>query len=69
MRSEYSANLSLVQDAEQNHLPQHQVAAANKAQRQSTAVDSSWFWVRAIKFITAVTVLAVTYRLFIIWWG
>lgn len=69
MRSEHTANLSVVQDAHSDHLPQYEVAAANKAQRQRTAIDGNWFVLIAMKFLTAVTVLAVAYRLFIILWG
>lgn len=69
MKNDRIAHLSLVQDAEQNHVAQHQVAQANKAYRERTTIDGSWLFVRAMKFLTAVTVLAVAYRLIIMWWG
>lgn len=67
MKSNHATHLELVQDAEQNHQPQHQVKLANQAYRERTTIDSTWLFVRAMKFITAVTVLAVAYRLIIIY--
>lgn len=69
MKSDHATHLELVQDAEQNHVAQHQVKRANQAYRERTTIDSNWFLVRVMKFITAVTVLAVAYRLFVMWWG
>lgn len=66
MKNDRIAHLSLVIDTEQNHVAQHQVAQANKAYRERTTIDGSWLFVRAMKFLTAVTVLAVAYRLIII---
>lgn len=67
MRSDHATHLELVQDAEQNHQPQHRVAQANKAYRNRTTIDGSWLFVRAMKFLTWFTVAAVAYRLFVIY--
>lgn len=69
MKSEASANQSLAASTEQDRIDeqQYQAGQANKAHRQRTSIDSNWFWVRAMKFLTAVTVLAVAYRLIVIY--
>lgn len=67
MRSDHATHLELVQDAEKNHVAQHQVKLANQAYRERTTIDSNWFLVRAMKFLTAVTVVAVAYRLIVIY--
>lgn len=69
MKSDHATHLELIQDVEKNHQPQHQVKLANQAYRDRTTIDSNWFLVRAMKFITAVTVLAVAYRLIIMFWS
>lgn len=69
MKNDRIAHLSLVVDTDKNHLPQHQVKLANQAYRERTTIDGSWLFVRAMKFLTAVTVSAVAYRLIIMWWA
>lgn len=69
MKSDHATHLELVQDAEKNHQLQHQVKQANQAYRDRTTIDGSWFLVRAMKFLTLVTLVAVAYRLIIMWWG
>lgn len=44
MKSDHAAHLSLVQDAEKNHVAQHQVKAANKAERQRKQSVNMQFW-------------------------
>ncbi|MGP4715304.1 hypothetical protein ACTXGL_01515 [Psychrobacter sp. T6-6] len=68
MRSDHATHLELVQDAEQNHQPQHQVKQANQAYKDRTTIDSNWFLVRAMRFLTVVTLAAVAYRLIVMWW-
>lgn len=71
MKSEASANQSLAASVKQDRIEeqQHQVAAANQSQRQLKRDLNSIFWHRVVSFIAVVTVLAVAYRLFIIWWS
>lgn len=67
MKNDRTAHLSLVQDAEQNHVAQHQVEAANKAYRQRKHQKNVDFWHRVMKFISVVTVLAVSSKIYLIW--
>lgn len=67
MKSDHATHLSLVHDAEQDHLPQHQVEAANKAYRQRKHQKNINFWQSVMKFISVVTVLAVSSKIYLIW--
>lgn len=69
MKSEHTANLSLVQDAEQNHQPQHQVAASNQAARDIKAEINSQFWRRVRHVFNFVALILLVKVLFIVFGG
>ena len=61
MKSEHTANLSLVVDTEQNHLPQHQVKQANEAARQRKRDINAQFWhsIKSVVFVISCAAIAV----------
>ncbi|NYR09577.1 hypothetical protein [Psychrobacter sp. BI730] len=69
--NEAMAREALEAQAEQDRLDARQLAAreANEAQRELKRDLNRIFWHRVMKFITAVTVLAVAYRLIIMFWS
>ena len=67
MKSDHAAHLSLVHDAEQNHVAQHQVKQANEAARQRKHQKNIDFWQSVMKFVSVVTVLAVSSKIYLIW--
>lgn len=67
--NEAMANEALEAQAEQDRLDARQLAAAeaNEAKRCRTTIDGSWLFVRAIQFISAITLASVAYRLIVIY--
>lgn len=63
MKSDHAAHLSLVQDAEKNHLPQHQVKQANEAARQHKHQKNVGFWHRVMNVLTVIAIAIVIYTL------
>ena len=61
MKSEHAANLSLVVDAEQNHVAQHQVAAANEAARQRKRDINAQFWhsIKSLVFVISCAAIVI----------
>ena len=61
MKSEHTANLSLVVDTEQNPLPQHQVKQANEAARQRKRDINAQFWhsIKSVVFVISCAAIAV----------
>ena len=68
MKSERTANLSLVHDAEQNHVAQHHVRLANQAARQRKHENNMRFWHR-IKSVVFVILLAAVAIYLLMHWG
>tara|TARA_R110002124_G_scaffold117154_3_gene274040 strand:- start:1502 stop:1831 length:330 start_codon:yes stop_codon:yes gene_type:complete len=67
--NEAQANESMASTVEQERLDARQLAAktANEAKRDRTTIDGSWLFVRAIQFISAITLASVAYRLIVIY--
>lgn len=65
MKSEHTANLSLVADTEQNHLPQHQVKQANEAARQRKRDINAQFWHSIKSVVLVITLAAIAIRVLI----
>ena len=65
MKSEHTANLSLVADTEQNHLPQHQVKQANEAARQRRHKNNMRFWHSIKSVVLVITLAAIAIRVLI----
>lgn len=59
MKNDRIAHLSLVHDAEQNHVAQHQVKQANETARQRKQDANDKFWSNVFFFGTGALVLIV----------
>lgn len=68
MKSDYAAHLSLVHDAEQNHVAQHHVKQANEAARQRKHQKNLDFW-HSIKTVVIAIALAAIAIYLLIHWG
>lgn len=68
MKSNHATHLELVQDAEQNHQPQHQVRQANKAAEQRKHQKNIDFWHR-IKWVVIAILLAASAIYLLIHWA
>lgn len=67
MKSDHAAHLSLVHDAEQNHVAQHQVKQANEAARQRKHQKNIDFWQRIKNVVIAIVLAAIAIYLLIHW--
>ena len=69
--NEAMANESMAATIEQDR--QNNIASINERARIDKQLErqrkNSEFWHRVMKFVSVVTVLAVAYQLFIMWWG
>ncbi|WP_420229061.1 hypothetical protein ACOBWA_08565 [Psychrobacter sp. ER1] len=61
MRNDRTAHLSLVHDTEKNHVPQHEVAAANRAAIQRRHENNMRFWksIRSLVFVISCAALVI----------
>ena len=61
MKSDHAANLSLVVDADKNHLPQHQVRQANEVARQRKRDINAQFWhsIKSVVFVISCAALVI----------
>lgn len=67
MKNDHAAHLSLVQDAEQNHVAQHQVKQANEAARQRKHQKNMDFWHHIKNVVIAIVLAAIAIYLLIHW--
>ena len=67
MKSNHATHLELVQDAEQNHQPQHQVKQANEAALQRKHQKNVDFWHRIKSVVIAILLAAAAIYLLMHW--